>query len=381
AGDHTPDEVYRNYIQALVGKQENTARSLWWGIEGTKDVYDMNYSPPTSYWIDRRAIYASWECIIDVEYLNNSTAVLHIIYQNPDRNLKESPQKWVDYIFQTQYTIKRNGSWFLANPPCVFATDWRTVSSQHLDIYFPEDRPISKEVIGKIQQGVERFCATFHFKPKRRITFYVCRDANEVQRLSNYGEPYPGRAIQQMDCVFVAKFDYEYHRTHPRIAQIIFVNTAVHEIIHVLTFQMTGSDFGEDGFLKEGLAVAFAGGLSPELSMHWAKEAVAEELVENLADIYSHFYDDPALMNRKYAVAGSFVRFLLDRYGASHVYSLYSAATSSTDFVFLIKKILSKSVQDVENEWRSYLESYEPRVDPELLEGQSLKEIEGRSGQ
>jgi len=118
---------------------------------------------------------------------------------------------------------------------------------------------------------------------------------------------------------------------------------------------------GPDGVLVEGLAVWATGG-------HYRREPI-DALAAVIADSDAFiplstlragpFYDFQH--ETSYMEAGSFVKFLVERYGLDRLRQLYGQETGDADQDEpLVKSLYGKSYAELETEWLEYLESLSP---------------------
>ncbi len=175
----------------------------------------------------------------------------------------------------------------------------------------------------------------------RRVHAFFYRDQDEKKKLMGAGQ------------TFIAKpWRHEVHLQmrawpHPVLA---------HEIAHVVARNTARGPLGVSGRfggwlpnpgLIEGLAVAAAWNQREGLTPHqWARTLLD---LGNMPDIsrvmgLSFLAAAPA---HAYTAAGSFVRFVQERYGRAAVRSAYADGTFAT--------ALSKPLPQVEREWRAYL--------------------------
>ncbi len=132
-------------------------------------------------------------------------------------------------------------------------------------------------------------------------------------------------------------------------------STLRHELVHAISsaFAYHGLGFHPNLAFTEGLAMALAP-TEDELSLH---EGAARLLESDRAPPLDHLFS-PLFWTesgrRAYTLAGSFVSFLIDRYGALNVKLLYSGVDWSN--------VYREDFADTLTLWRNFLEaSYPPR--------------------
>lgn len=118
---------------------------------------------------------------------------------------------------------------------------------------------------------------------------------------------------------------------------------------------------GPDGVLLEGLAVwASDGHYRQEPLDEWAAALAASQQYIPLADLRrGPFYDFQHEI--AYLEAGSFVKYLIERYGLDRFKSLYGQATGEPDAdEQLVQSLYGRGYADLEAEWLSYLSTLNP---------------------
>jgi hypothetical protein len=118
---------------------------------------------------------------------------------------------------------------------------------------------------------------------------------------------------------------------------------------------------GPDGVLVEGLAVWASGGhYGHEPIDEWAAVVAASDEYLPLADLRAGpFYDFQHEVS--YMESGSFVRYLVDRYGLDKLKALYGQATGEAEHdEDLVRGLYGKGYAELEAEWLDYLAGLEP---------------------
>lgn len=130
-----------------------------------------------------------------------------------------------------------------------------------------------------------------------------------------------------------------------------------HELAHVFAAEFSSSRFGVPtaaGFfpnigLIEGLAVAADWRVQRGLSVHESTKAMKD--LGLLPDLSRMFYPQgfwAISSSRAYTAAGSFLRFLYDRYGGERLFRLYDAND--------VEGVYGKPLGVLEEEWSSFLD-------------------------
>jgi len=132
---------------------------------------------------------------------------------------------------------------------------------------------------------------------------------------------------------------------------------ACHEIAHVITW----NTLGEPGtlFLSEGVAVAMDGEWHSKLDtitdLHlWVKKFIEEGTLPCLDDLIEYWGSVSGSIS--YPLSGSFVLYLLHKYGAERFKQLFYRATSA-NFYDEFQKIYNISLPVVEQMWKDYCQN------------------------
>jgi len=105
-------------------------------------------------------------------------------------------------------------------------------------------------------------------------------------------------------------------------------------------------------FLSEGLAVALEGAFGQGKQRHKVQEAIRNLMAQNrippIIELTKDFYHYPEAQSL--AVAGSFLGFLLERFGTAPMKGLYVLADNN-NFQAIFEKIYGHPLTEVEQEW------------------------------
>ncbi len=216
--------------------------------------------------------------------------------------------------------------------------------TEHFVLHYPRTKPA--EEVRRLERDLEyawaRLSAFLGASPEGKVTVWFHRGPGEKRRLvgaahTDYAKPWR-REFHASDEGFP-------HRT------------ARHELAHVF-----GAAFGSPFFgvsarqvvwvnigLVEGLAVA-ADNRPDELTLHqWSAAMRRLKLAPDIRAIVDPigFYGQPP--SRAYTLAGSFLRFLADRYGAASLRALYPGGDFAHAF--------GKPLDELAREWESFLDA------------------------
>jgi tetratricopeptide (TPR) repeat protein len=215
----------------------------------------------------------------------------------------------------------------------------------HFRLHYP--RGMNRQALERLMRDMEfRHTQLSQFlggAPSEQIRVYVYRNEGEKQALVGAGRTQ-----------FAKPWRYELH-----INDRPFPHTSLHhELAHVMAAPFGGGPFRVTTRLGlwplmgviEGFAVAADDPIQGELTLHqWAAGMRRQKLAPDMRKLMGTegFYQSaPA---RAYTVAGSFLRYLADTYGAQKVRVLYARA----DF----RQAYGRSLDELVTEWERFLDS------------------------
>jgi len=281
--------------------------------------------------------------------------------------LKGEYKSWQapDTIYRNRYLVKEADRWALANPVKILTTGWNKHGSKYFDLHFSDQTMPDSLFYGYVDSSYQKMAALFGYVITDEPTAYLCQSARELQQLSAYGRPVPARALPECNTLFSTFNESPRAKTLPEINMHLFS----HEAIHILAFKMFGEDRWSVPLLREGFAVAFegTGGIPPEVTFSWAKQAMEQgkNLGLRALDDSRTFYSKE---NRNYALAGSFVKFLLKKYGAEKFKVFYSRLSEPARLDVAMNEAYEKSVDEIGKEWEDFVANTEISFDKKWSE-------------
>ncbi|MCX6149763.1 MAG: hypothetical protein NTX22_04490 [Ignavibacteriales bacterium] len=213
------------------------------------------------------------------------------------------------------------------------------LETEHFNIFY--DNSINKKKLELIGLSCEYYyeigCEYFKVKPQSKITAFIFLDSEQKRKLIGAGNA--DVAKPWLNQVYIEFENYE--------------STLQHEIAHCLT-----SEFGVTPFkisasfnaaLLEGIASASVD-ISDEHSLHYlAKLAYNNGIWFPLSKLFSGLNFFNQLSTLSYIYSGSFVKFLVDKYGIDNFKKIYSGE----DFLLVYKK----SINNLEKEYLAFLKA------------------------
>ena len=216
--------------------------------------------------------------------------------------------------------------------------------TEHAIIHYPENTPVALH-IAQIAEDHEwlfhQLCGTLNHTPAWKVNSYIYSDSSQMQDATG-ADGY----------IFTQPWHHEIHIPYEINAGGIDQPTLKHEMVHLIM-----GDFG-DRFLRinmnrgilEGTAVAIADDLfrGPDFQGTAARAKQSGHLTPaSVLFSQSGFGFGDASISKSYDLAGSFMGFLISRYGMEKLQTLYR----NSDF----DGTYGKSLRDLDGEWQQYL--------------------------
>jgi hypothetical protein len=265
-------------------------------------------------------------------------------------------------FFEERYFIKENDKWVLANPVKVLARDWKTHESKNFRFHFPPDLAPASLFYAFVDSSYQAVADLFDYQIHGKPAVYLCHSGFELQKLSAYQRPVPGRSLPECNLLFSA---FNETPTAQKIPEINVYGCA-HEALHVLAYKIFGEDRRAVPFLREGFSVALAGvwGFPPEVSFDWAKQAMAQNKNPGLQALNDpqFFYSKEV---RHYALAGSFIKFLLEQYGVEQFKLFYAKLNEPAQLHKALLEAYGKALEQAENEWKEFVRQTQVSFGPQ----------------
>lgn len=247
------------------------------------------------------------------------------------------------------YVVQENGRWVFINPLDLFTRDWKTYSTEHIVFHYPPNIDIA-DYLDEIQYAeseCSRALRTFGLQLTRKIDYYRARTDVECGRLMNFG-PVNGYATIPRSAGMAGACDLWL------VASSSFVNN--HEIVHLVA-GLSGI-YDQNPAITEGLACAFSG------AFHTTRDFILNDARNQILQSFQYPLKTLLTMDTRtflsnnfitYSQAGSFIRYLYDRYGMGKLNVLCSRPLTGAEVVTSLQTIYGQTIVQLEREWIAYL--------------------------
>ena len=220
----------------------------------------------------------------------------------------------------------------------------KTYETEHVVLHYAADTPVAAH-IAQIAEDHEWFfhqlSATLNHTPTWKVQSYIYATPSQMEEATG-AEGY----------VFTQPWHHEIHIPYDDRSDGVERDTLKHEMVHLIM-----GDFG-DRFLNvnlnrgilEGTAVAIADDLFRGPGFQDTAAAARESGHLTPATVLfsqSGFGFGDASISKSYTLSGSFIGFLIDRYGVGKLESLYKTSDFTATY--------AKSLQVLDKEWTDYL--------------------------
>lgn len=196
-----------------------------------------------------------------------------------------------------------------------------------------DEKVVAEDVAANVAalNGLEK---TLDLRYRGRVHVFLYADGAELKRLTD------------SDAVAFSTGTVSVHQPHDF--------RGVHEFVHIyaLQFERAPDTAGPDLFTTEGLATWLAES-DENVPIHaWAAADAKAGMVPSLLDLRRTFPSGVAAGVHPYHVAGSFIGFLLERYGLAKLKRWYMDSSEAHEY-------FGKGLVRLEREWREFLSEYE----------------------
>lgn len=254
------------------------------------------------------------------------------------------------------YLVPEGGEWRLINPIDLLTTDWNTHESECFIFHHAPDVPIAdhRPEIRLMDSWCHALQESLGLGETEKLHYYHGRTPIECGELISfppqYGycvQPYPHRpsAPQWYDVLIASSF------------------TSFHEAVHLMAVR--AGLYTICAGLDEGLAVALGGGTlyAPALAEVRARQFLDAGRVPPMRELW---LDDARFMQTagiSYHASGSFVRFLIDRFGFEALRTFWTGALETQDLAGACEHAYGATLDALDARWRRHLQaSPVPRV-------------------
>jgi|GEM_PF-1324948 len=231
-------------------------------------------------------------------------------------------------------------------------TNWLVSESVHYFIYYRLGSPAAED-IEEISENLDS-CFTdvlnqLEVNYEAKIHYYLYNSKEDLQR--NTRRDYFGFASREFQCA-------------AQIYSSRFTKLNAHETAHIIVCNTIGMP--KLYFLEEGIAEAVAhahdewspGRLSlhckAKMCLYLGRLFSLDTLADN--DRFKEIYHSES-GHDYYVACGSFVRYLIDRYGLAKFKFLLPRA-GENNYKKIFQEIYGKNIHDFEKEWHEFLRNY-----------------------
>jgi len=247
------------------------------------------------------------------------------------------------------HVLQEDNRWVFIHPIDLLTVEWKTYQTEDIEFHYPPEIEINNylDEILYTEQEFSKALEIFELTVTRKIDFYKARTDVECGQLMNFG---PVNGYVLMPNTAENTFGHDVWL----VASSSFVNH--HEFIHVIT-GLLGIPF-DNPAVTEGLACAFAGGFhtTPGFMIIDARNQIVQSLNFPLKELLT--MNGRTFNSNNYIVysqAGSFMKYLYDRYGMNKLKELCSMQLTGDKIIASIESNYHKPVDQLEKEWIAHL--------------------------
>ena len=246
----------------------------------------------------------------------------------------------------------QNGEVIKSDPQTVYYKDnqvnWHTIEDEPFKInWYEGDMAYGLEILSVAREAVEDSGEITNLEIPEIIEIYVYPD---VGSLGDVYDP----AGTRLQAGHVRSGDKVILIALPNSpdSEKIMRQRIPHEILHAMLLETVGeNNQNVPVWLSEGLALMVEQYPDPDLEAHLHESYEEGELLP-MESLCSSFPEESSEALLAYAQAGSFTRYLHQRYGSTGIDELLVNYIDGKDCQFGAEAALGKSLTDLESEWR-----------------------------
>ncbi len=226
---------------------------------------------------------------------------------------------------------------------------WQTLSSTDVTIHWVNgDISFGQTALDAARRGIEKTTQLLLVNQSLPINIYIYSSSEdqiaalEIGGLQSVG----GHASPDLRLGFVS--------IAPGPEQGLEMDQKIpHELAHILTYDLMGERYTHlPVWLSEGLATQVELAANPDYPLALSAASKQGALL-SIADLCESFPPERARLFLAYAEAGSFTRFLTDKFGQTGLLALISAYGDGQDCAQGMQRALGQPLDQLELEWRT----------------------------
>lgn len=225
----------------------------------------------------------------------------------------------------------------------VQSTLTQKIESEHFNIFTDNEiKAESKSIEAMHEFYFEKLTKQLKLNYDSKITSYIFRDRDQKKEL--FGSRNADVAKPWLNQIYLDEESFEY--------------TAKHELVHVLSSKFGVTPFkvaaGFNPALIEGVAVAFENNFGEKSIHYFAKTGIESGFEFPVDELFTGFNFFTKTSSLSYLYAGSFIKYLSDKYGGEKIKLIYSG----TKF----ENVYGKNISELANQYYSYIDSLDYEI-------------------
>ena len=336
-----PDKIFDEYIQALILKQWDKAKSYWLPSE-------MEASKRLG--ISFNNIEAKYDCasplLSALDGIRRGSIGVDVVEDSTDNNTARLMVKIYsenDSLITPYYLVKKDIKWYLCSRLHFYTRDWTSIQTRYTNVYFSDSSKINDYALSELDRSIDKLGNRLEIKRERmkdlernKINYYLCDD-HQIEMITGY--KIQGMTNLQLDAIVTGHLPHNHELTH------LMINYAL-EKLPLYTLPV----------LQEGIACNLGGrwGKAPSVIFYWGNVSLEFGLAE-LENILTHdgFTHGTGSLDASYAVSSLFVKSLIDYFGMEKFRLLYLELSGSNDFIRSLTEtdIISKTENTFDISW------------------------------
>jgi len=239
----------------------------------------------------------------------------------------------------------------LETPPANLAFDdtrfpWQNVKDGLITLYWYEgDQNFAQRLLSAGQKALQRMATETGTRLDRPVRIYIYNSSEALQSARVFAPTWEGG---------VAFPDYSILAIGVNLPSIAWGETTVaHELVHVLTYQITRSCYGGiPTWLSEGLSTYAEGELETSQQRR-LQRAISDNSIFSVRTLSGPFPAQTDLALLSYAQSYGVVKFLIDKFGGAKIVAFQSAFKEGLTDDEALNKIYNLDTDKLDVQWRA----------------------------
>jgi len=226
--------------------------------------------------------------------------------------------------------------------------DWNTLSDANVSLYwYTGSQSFGSQLMNAAQGGLDKLSDDTGAHLEKPVKIYIYGNTDELRDSLVYPSEWTGGVAfveYGIVAIGIAPENLDWGK-----------RAMVHELAHLVTYQMTNSPYGDiPTWLEEGLSMYAEGDLE-ERFQSVLTSAISGGTLISVQSLCSSFPADPAGAHLAYAESYSIVDFLIQTYGRDKMFELLNIFKEGSSYDDALMEVYSFNTNGLEADWLKYI--------------------------